>query len=189
MTPKPTGKRVYIDVGHGMKPDRYDPGATHEASGTTEHSLNLLAAEGCKEFLESRGHTVHVDDDKVSNYRAGRDAAGYDAFVSMHHNSFHKPAQGSECLYHAQKASQADRKLATMVSQELASELEIHNRGAKPLRLSVLSGAKDAAVPAAVLAELYFIQDENETPQPHMMGDWSERGGMAIGRAIDEFLS
>lgn len=182
-------KRIYIDVGHGMKPDRFDPGAVHAPSGTTEHSLNLLAATECARVLREAGHEVHIDDDKVSNYQAGRDAAGYNVLASIHHNSVGTNAQGSECLYHKGKSSAEDKSLAVYVSEGLSDELEIKNRGAKPMRLSVLSGAKDAGVPAAVLAEVYFIQEQSpDNPPAHQMGDWSERGGAAIGRAIDTWL-
>lgn len=184
-----TGKRVYIDIGHGPKPDRFDPGAVNAGSGITEHQLNTVAGRACADALRARGLKVKVDDGKRHNYSAGKAAAGHDVFVSIHHNSAAGKAQGSEALIHAAKGGEADRRLARLAAEAMAGELGITNRGAKSAALSVLSGAGDAGVPAAILAELYFIQRQDPPyPPPGDMTIWSHRAGQALGGAIADYL-
>lgn len=183
-------KGVYIDVGHGLKPGAYDPGAVHSASKIQEHALNAIAAAACAHELRQAGVPVKVDDARVSNYQAGAASAQYDVFVSIHHNSVQgKNAQGSEAIFHGSKATAADRQLATLAAKAMAAELGIANRGAKGIGVTVLSGARDANVRAAVLAELYFIHDQSPAnPVPSEFQDWSARGGAALARAIIEWL-
>ena len=53
-----TGKKVFIDVGHGITGDQtYDPGAIGPA-GEHEHKLNMLQAQEAKLYLESLGCDV-----------------------------------------------------------------------------------------------------------------------------------
>ena len=190
MTPIKTGKRVYINIGHGQKPDRFDPGAVHGPSGKTEFELNTIAAASCKAVLESAGHEVTIGGNETGNYGGGTKARGHNVLVSMHHNSAGSNAQGAECLYHRMHNTEADRLLAAKVAFSLSNELGIRNRGPKSMGLSVLKGAKDAGVPVAVLAELYFIQAQSpDNPPPAMFDDWSRRGGEAIARAINEVLA
>lgn len=179
---------VYIDVGHGRKPEGYDPGAVN--GQITEHSLNLVAASACRSVLEAAGVPVKVDDALASNYDAGRAAAGYDVFVSIHHNSSNGgPAQGAEAFSHSGRGIAADRRLSALIATAMADELGINNRGQKTGNLSVLSGARDAGVRAASLAELYFIHAQTPpNPNPSQFNDWSRRGGGAIGQAILEWL-
>lgn len=183
------GTRIYLDVGHGRKPDRFDPGAVHASSGTTEHALNTIAAEACAAVLRRAGLDVTVDDSSRHNYSAGKAAGGNDIFVSFHHNSAGGPAQGAEALYHKTKGGAEDVRLAQLIAAETSAELGIRNRGAKPMALSVVSGAEDVGVPAAVLTEVYFIQDQApDNPPAEMMPDWSKRGGEATARGILAFL-
>jgi N-acetylmuramoyl-L-alanine amidase len=186
-----TGKRVYLNIGHGQKPDRFDPGAVHASSGKTEFDLNTIAAASCKAVLESAGHEVTVGGNEAgNNYGGGKRAAGHDVCVSLHHNSAGSSAQGSECFFHRRKVTDNDRHLAAKIAWALSNELGIRNRGPKEAGLSVLSGAKDAGCPVAVLAELYFMQDQTPAnPPASEFEDWSRRGGEAIGRAINEFLA
>ena len=107
-----TGKRVYINIGHGQKPDRFDPGAVHGPSGKTEFNLNTIAANACKAVLESAGHTVTIGGNETGNYGGGTKARGHNICVSMHHNSAGCNAQGSECLTHRLKVTDRDRHLA-----------------------------------------------------------------------------
>lgn len=182
-------KGVFIDVGHGAKPGPYDPGAVHQGSEITEHQLNLVSAVACEAYLIEQGVPVRVDDGKKGNYSAGLASAGYDVFVSIHHNAVTGNAQGAEAFSHSSKGTLADAALAKAASTAMATELGIRDRGAKLASHGVTSGARDAGVRAAILAEVYFIQDQNPpNPPPNDFRDWSERGGAALGRAIHDWL-
>jgi len=164
--PTRNGKHVYIDIGHGQKPDRFDPGAVHRGTNTSEHSLNIIAAKACETRLFEAGFDVTIDD-------------------LSRHNSHGAPAQGAEALYHRTKGGTADRKLAAAAAKEMAKELGIRNRGAKPAGLSVLSGAADVGVPASILAEMYFMHEQNPpNPPASDMVIWSHRAGEALARSI-----
>jgi len=183
--PTRNGKHVYIDIGHGQKPDRFDPGAVHRGTNTSEHSLNIIAAKACETRLFEAGFDVTIDDLSRHNYSAGKAAKGSDMFISIHHNSHGAPAQGAEALYHRTKGGKADRKLAAAAAKEMAKELGIRNRGAKPAGLSVLSGAADVGVPASILAEMYFMHEQSPpNPPTSDMVIWSHRAGEALARSI-----
>ncbi|MEL7709259.1 N-acetylmuramoyl-L-alanine amidase [Citromicrobium bathyomarinum] len=164
--PSASGKKIFIDVGHGQKPDGFDPGAVNAGSGITEHQLNLIAARACATVLATAGATVSVDDSNRHNYSAGKAAKGSDICISIHHNSAGASAQGSEALYHAHKGNAQDKALAKLAAKAMAEELGVRNRGGKPMGLSVLSGARDVGVPVAI---------------PH-------RAGEALARAVLEHL-
>jgi N-acetylmuramoyl-L-alanine amidase len=189
------GKGVYIDVGHGQKPQGYDPGAVHPAKPTTEHALNIIAAGACAKALQDLNIPVRVDDSNVGNLDAGRAAIGYDVFVSIHHNSLVETnpptsAQGSEAFTHVSKGTANDIALATAAATAMAKELQIRDRGPKVGSLSVLEGARIAKVRAAILAELYFMHAQSPVnPSPSELPDWSERGGRALGNAIAVWLT
>ncbi len=180
---------VFLDVGHGQKPNGYDPGAVNSDSNTTEHYLNQITAAACAAVLSGEGVPVLVDDGKKSNYDAGKAAVGYDVFVSVHHNSVNGNAQGTEAFSHSSKGTSSDRALAAAAAKEMAHELGIRDRGRKTAAFSVLSGARDANVRVAVLVEIYFMQaQEPPNPPPSSFEDWSKRGGEALARAILDWL-
>lgn len=182
-------KGVFIDVGHGDKPEGFDPGAVHKGSKITEHALNLIAARACAQAISDAGVPVLVDDGNKSNYAAGKASVGYDVFVSVHHNSSENRAQGSEAFYHVTAGTQADRALASLAAGAMARSLGIKDRGAKGGSLSVLSGARSAAVRAAILAEMYFIHDQSPAdPEAGKFSEWSDRSGAALGGAVVEWL-
>lgn len=185
IAPTRNGKKVYIDIGHGQKPDRFDPGAVHKGSNISEHSLNIVAAKSCEARLLEAGFDAVIDDLSRHNYSAGKAAKGSEVFLSIHHNSHGAPAQGAEALYHSTKGNPDDRKLAAAAAAEMAKELGITNRGAKPAGLSVLSGARDVGVPVSILAEMYFMHEQNPPNPPHEnMVIWSHRAGEALARSI-----
>ena len=184
-----SGKKIFIDIGHGQKPDRFDPGAVNAGSGITEHQLNIIAGNACAAVLKAAGAKAKVDDSKRHNYSAGKAAVGHDICISIHHNSAGAKAQGSEALYHSVKGNAEDKKLARAAANAMADELSIRNRGGKGAKLSVLSGARAVGVPVAILAEMYFIQKQSPpNPDPGDMQVWSHRAGEALGRAVLEYL-
>lgn len=185
----PTGKRVFIDVGHGMKPGGFDPGAVHAPSKITEHSLNLILAGAMSDQLRARGLEVRVADERLENYQAGTAAKGFDVLVSVHHNAAAGPAQYSLALYGSKKTSSADKALATLVSARVAAELGVPDKGAREMSLAVLSGARAVGVPTAILVEPYFIHAQSpDRPPATDMQDWSRRAGVAIANAVADHL-
>lgn len=187
--PSISGKRVFIDIGHGQKPKRFDPGAVHAASGLTEHELNVIGATALAARLRSLGVDARLADQSLENYQAGTAAKGFDVLVSFHHNAAVNPAQGSLTVYDPRGNVSSDKALAQLISARVSSELGIRNRGAKEMRLSVLSGARAVGVPTAVLVEPYFIHAQTpDNPHSDVMRDWSRRAGEAIAGAIADHL-
>lgn len=184
-TTLPFGQQVLIEIGHGPGMP-FDPGAIAHDGRTTEHALNVIAANAARQVLAAAGVACTViDTPQGSLYTIGRQAAGFDVFCSIHHNSANGRAQGTEVFSHATKGSQRDQNLAALMSTALAAELKLVNRGAKTANFAVLSGAEDTSAGVAVLAEVYFIDDVVNKPP---LTDFSTRGGQAIGRAILEWL-
>lgn len=190
-TPKPseTGKSIFIDIGHGPKPDRFDPGAVHAPKGPTEHALNKIGAEALAARLRERGLEVEISDANLHNYPAGQAAKGHDVLVSFHHNATLNPAQYSLAIHDIKAPSKEVVALAEKVSAAVAAELRIPDKGARGMSLSVLSGARSVGVPLAILVEPYFIHAQSPAnPLPAAMPDWSTRAGQAIGDAIADYL-
>lgn len=184
-----TGKRVYIDVGHGPKPEGFDPGAVHAPSGPTEHDLNLIGAAALADRLRDHGFSVGVSDAKLSNYDAGVAGRGADIFVSFHHNAAGGPAQYSLACYDGRRKVSEDAALAKLVSARVAKALGIPDKGARDMALAVLSGTRAAGVPLAILVEPYFIHAQTpDNPAPSAMRDWSEKAGRAIADAIADHV-
>jgi N-acetylmuramoyl-L-alanine amidase len=184
------GRGVMLEIGHGPG-TRFDPGAI-APTGETEYNLNVIAANAAREEIVAAGVPCTIIDTPQANlqglYNIGRQAGGFDVFCSVHHNAFDGPGgrnpQGSEVLVHRTKADAADRRLASLMSKSMATELGIRDRGVKDnINLLVLSGAEDTNVRAAVLAELYFL----DAPISNRRG-WSQRGGKAMGESIVQWL-
>lgn len=187
--PSATGKRVFIDVGHGRKPGSFDPGAVHSSSQITEHSLNVIGANALARRLREHGIEATVGDESLSNYDAGRAAKGHDIFVSFHHNAAVNAAQYSLALFGSRNTTESDKKLAALASKRVAEVLGITDKGAREMSLSVLSGARSVGVPTAILVEPYFIHKQTpDKPAPAHMPDWSARAGVAIADAIAEHI-
>jgi N-acetylmuramoyl-L-alanine amidase len=192
--PRPTPtktvyRRVFIDVGHGQKPNGYDPGAYHAPSGPSEHELNKIGAETLATNLRSMGIEALVSDSSLDNFDAGKAAKGYDVFVSFHHNAAANPAQYCMVAYDARYTAASSRALATLVSARVAKALGIPDKGARDMALAVLSGARSAGVPTCILVEPYFIHAQTPANPPATdMVSWSQRSGRAIADAIAEHL-
>lgn len=184
------GKGVLLEIGHGPG-TTFDPGAV-AADGTTEHTLNIIAANAAQKTIAQTGVPCTViDTPQGSLHGIGRQAKDFDVFCSVHHNAFNQIVQGSEALVHKTKHDAPDRELASMIAKAVSTELGITLRrpstgGVNADRnLAVLSGAEDTNVRASVLAEVYFM----DVPSIPDKQNWSERGGQAIGRAILDWLT
>lgn len=192
-TPRPVasdkGDRVLIDIGHGQKPDGYDPGAVHAPKGPTEHALNKIGAEALAARLRERGLQPTISDANLHNFPAGVAAKGYDLLVSFHHNAATGPAQYSLAIHDNKTPSKETVALATLVSARVAKTLGIPDKGARAMALSILQGARSVGVPLAILVEPYFIHAQTpDRPATAAMSDWSTRAGQAIGDAIADHM-
>lgn len=177
--------RVLIDIGHGPRPEGFDSGAVHGPSGTTEHSLNTLGAQALADTLRMHHFFVVIDDASKSLYNLGLQGKGYDVFISFHHNATNPgtKAQYALALYHNAKGSMADKAVAQVIASRMADALGIPDKGARGMALGVLSGAKDAGTPVAVLLEPYFIHDQPGA-DPSMFREWTSRAAQAAGEAL-----
>ena len=112
-------------------------------------------------------------------------AAGYDIFVSVHHNIHNSDAQGAEVLVRKDRSTPNDQEFAEKLSANLAQEFRIRDRGVKQRSLAVLGAAK-AANPngIAVLSEAYFMQSVDHGE--HF--DWSDLGGQVLAGTIIDWL-
>lgn len=189
-TASPTGMSVFLDIGHGPKPGRHDPGAVHIGSGITEHELNTIFARACEERLCQLGFAVTVADPAVRNWNAGNAARGSDIFISCHHNAARQNAQYSVGLFHETKGRAADKRLAAKLSRFTARALGIDDKGARGMRLSVLDGAIRPGVPAVVLIEPSFMHKQiPDNPLPGHLRKWAEVAGTAAANGVAEFVA
>ena len=188
------GRSVFIEVGHGPQPGRYDPGAVRidPAGNKTEHELNGVVALAMKARFDELGIASVIGDTRAKNYASGQLAAGHDVMVSVHHNSHTdgSSAQGAEALYDPRtKNPKSDKRLCEFIASAMATANGIPNRGAKQMRLGVLSGARSVGVPYCVLLEAYFVQRRPDAnPATKDMEMWSKRSGVAAANAVAEFL-
>lgn len=150
------GKKVIIDPGHGG----YDSG-TIGANGTLEKKATLKTAKLVYDQLKKAGVNVSLtrnDDTYISlSSRVGiaeRNNAA--AFVSIHYNSsIIQSAKGITTFYHR---SSKDKKLATILHQELIRHSALRNRGVQYGNYYVL---RENSRPSALL-ELGFLSNARE---------------------------
>jgi len=181
--------RVIIDVGHGWYAEtaaergRFDPGVVLPC-GTNEFMLNAAAAAVVMSDLLGRGHRVEFVQQGLPLYERGRSGAGFDVFLSIHHNALNGRAQGAEVCVHDERALDPDLKLAASIAKWVSAELKISDRGINRRGLAVLSGARKANARAAVLTEGFFM----DAPGVDLFG-WAKREGAAIAMAVHTWLS
>ncbi len=183
-------KVITLEVGHGPHPDGFEPGAVDKRTGTEEWKMNHVCALACKKHLDDLGYiNVFVTDENNYLSHIGRNHQKSRVFVSIHHNAFSTDAaQGSETLVHDKLATKAHRHLAELCSVHMSKALNIPNRGVKTMGLSVLSGAIEGNThrsdQGVCLVEPYFITGGDVDDH----SEWSRKSGIALGKAIDEFL-
>ncbi|MEO0686712.1 MAG: N-acetylmuramoyl-L-alanine amidase, partial [Cyanobacteria bacterium J06649_11] len=122
-------KGVMLEVGHGLNPEGWEPGAVG-VNGVREHDLNWIAAKAAQRVLDKAGVPCVITDFGGVNdsglREIGKTAAGYDVFCSIHHNSAKtKPKQGAEVFLHRDKGDDEDLYLSQIMSAEIAEELGI----------------------------------------------------------------
>ncbi|MGE0707927.1 MAG: N-acetylmuramoyl-L-alanine amidase [Planctomycetota bacterium] len=187
------GMKIAIDSGHGMTDHGFDPGALNRATGLTEYDINRRVTARLKELLEARGAQVSLnsyprDGARRTLYQKGAVARGHHLFVSVHHNSGNKKAQGSMVLVHRDLANSQSLSLARAIEGELARQLwngaKRYDLGVRRQGLGVLRGAH-SQVRTAVLVEGFFVDppDVNQTK----VTTWIELEARSIAAGIAKY--
>jgi len=172
---------VCLDAGHGGA----DPGAIHPKKNPKyiESHLVLEICEHLAYSLDDEGYDVTVtradNDSPISKIdRINRiKAAKADLLISIHCNSFHKPAYGIETLYNSSNPD--SMKLAKNIQKSLKTTFVNHkDRGIKVRdKLYVLKTMSPSA-----LVEVEFINTAGEFIQ-----DNTEELAQAIFEGIENF--
>jgi len=155
------GKRILIDPGHGDT----DPGAIGPTK-LEEKTVNLAVAKLLQEELTKEGAIVtltRTTDEylELSERTDISNGANYDAFISIHANSFDKSsANGTETFYNLNTNFNGPKSvvLAETVQKSLVSHLKTNDRRHKAADFYVL---KNNEVPS-ILVELAFISNPTE---------------------------
>lgn len=153
-----SGKKIYIDPGHGGS----DPGAVGP-TGLQEKAVNLRVGTVLKNCLvEYGGATVRMSrtgDTYVSLDARAADANkwGADRFISIHHNaSTNSSVNGTETYSYPGSTIGAD--LRDKVQKQLLAWGGLNNRGGKTANFAVL---RKTNMPA-ILTEASFITNPAE---------------------------
>lgn len=186
-------KGVCIDIGHGKQPDgSFDTGAFDTDTSTTERSLNEIHAAACAKRLKELGCPVDVQPAGLSLEARGKGAAGYDVFISDHHNWYYSKAQHTLAFLGANSTA-SDQALGEMITKAVSAALddkttakvEVPNEGTREEGYTVPNKARSTDVRACCLTEAYFI-DHPGAHGHHQ--EWSRLAGVATAEAIVAWL-
>lgn len=187
-TPTPTNnnsssgkKTIVIDAGHDYGKDY---GAESTLSGVTysETVLNMQVADKLKTELQNRGYNVIMTRNLGEQPSYGSlmaslthrvdvaNNANADFFISIHHNSAGETAHGVLTLYSSETQDDSfggkldsariekSKEIATEINNNIASKLNLYNRGGQEQNLFV---CRNTNMPA-VLVEVGFITNQDE---------------------------
>ncbi|WP_277585994.1 SH3 domain-containing protein [Psychrobacillus antarcticus] len=170
------GKKIIIDAGHGAS----DPGAIGK-KGTKEKDVNLATANFLKAELEAAGATVTLTRStdvflELSQRTGISNASDYDAFISIHADSFSSTSKGTTTFYNSSVSFNGPRSLtlAKSIQSDLVKAIGTYNRGIKPQNFYV---NRMNELPS-VLVELAFLSNPTEEAQ---LASTSFRKNAAIG--------
>jgi N-acetylmuramoyl-L-alanine amidase len=145
-------KRILLDPGHSTKV----PGA-QSAKGAREEDLNLLQAEIIAKALMGKAKVdiYNPPDDVLQDI--GNHSAGYDMFISLHHNSYDGYGDpGTEVLV-SPTAKLESVQFADKLVKSISNALGSTNRGVKERNMAVLRTAEVICGGACVLVESFFL--------------------------------
>lgn len=179
------GKKIIIDAGHGAK----DPGAVG-SKGTKEKDVNLGTAKFLKAELEAAGAIVTLtrstdvflelkDRTDISN------ASDYDAFISIHADSFSSTSKGTTTYYNSSVSFNGPKSftLAKSVQANLVKAVGTYNRGVKQQTFYV---NRMNEIPS-VLVELAFISNPSE--EALLASDaFRKKAAVGIRKGMEEFF-
>jgi N-acetylmuramoyl-L-alanine amidase len=155
-----SGKKIIVDAGHGD----YDPGAIGP-SGVREKDVNLAVAKYLKAELENYGATVLLTRStdvflELSERTDIANRSDYDAFVSIHSNSFSSTSRGTQTFYDTSvNFNGAQSKLmAQDVQTALTNHVGTYNRGITDNDFFV---TRENELPS-ILVELAYLSNPTE---------------------------
>lgn len=174
---------VVVDPGHGGS----DPGAvypkdspvyieSHLALEICEHLVYILDGNGYDVVVTRADNTSPISTtDRISRIK---EAKG-DLLVSIHLNSFHKPAYGIETLYNSSNPD--SRKIAKSIQMALMQKFPDHkDRGIKVRNnLYVLK-----TMSPSVLVEVEFINTAGQFVKQN-----TEEIALSVFKGIEQFLN
>lgn len=175
------GKTIVIDPGHDYGND-YGAETTIDGVTYSETVLNMQVADKLKTELQNRGYNVIMTRNlgETPSYGSLMDSLNHrvnvandsnaDFFISIHHNSAGETAQGVLSLYSSETQDanfggkldnariEKSRQMATLINNNIASKLNLNNRGGQEQNLFV---NRNTNMPA-VLVEVGFITNKEE---------------------------
>ncbi len=152
--PPKAKKRVLLDPGHS----KAEPGARGNDGTAKEEELNLLQAEVIAQELQAAGIAADIFNPQVDDLRAiGAKAKGYDAFISLHHNSYSGNSDPGCEVFVPVGAYASDRKAAQAVVNAISTSLKTQNRGVKEANFAVIRTAGEVSDGIVMLIESYFL--------------------------------
>jgi N-acetylmuramoyl-L-alanine amidase len=179
------GKTIVIDPGHGGS----DPGAVGRLLLLTEKFVNLDTALRLERLLQNTGARVvltrrtdvFIPLSQRVNIAHNNNA---DIFVSIHANAHNdRNIDGTETYFSTSFRSQDSFRLATVLQQELVSELRLRDIGVKAAGFHVIHNTR---MPSA-LVELAFLSNPREEELLNQAA-FRQKAAEAVYRGIVRFL-
>jgi len=179
---------VVLDIGHGGR----DPGALGKT--TYEKNNNLILGLKVGKILQQHDMNIHYTRTTDKDFCSGvfdvnvdllnritiAKQFNPDVFVSLHNNSFNTQAKGNET--HCYKSAGSDYRLAESIQSQMASLLEMIDRGVKISNLYV-TRKFDKTITSACLVEYGFIDSEEAVILAKM-----DIAAVAIAKGVLNFL-
>ena len=180
------GARIAIDPGHGAgEPGMIGPG------GTTEAEASYLLAIALAAELEARGAVPYLLRESSSNPPTAERArvandAGVEVLIALHLGASEDDGGGGAAVFYYGREdwhSQAGRRLAELIQEELTSHLGLTDAGAHPKVLPIL---RETQMPAVHVEPLIITdpKDEGAARDETFRGDIAR----ALSDAIERFF-
>ncbi|WP_391120289.1 SH3 domain-containing protein [Psychrobacillus sp. L3] len=157
------GKKIIVDAGHGAK----DPGAIGP-NKVKEKDVTLATAKALKAELEAAGAIVVLtrSTDVFLELKERTDIANksdYDAFISIHADSFNATSKGTTTYYNATVNFNGPKSLtlAKSIQSDLVKTIGTYNKGVKE-QLFYVNRMNELP---SVLVELAYISNPTEEAQ------------------------
>lgn len=177
------GKVIVVDPGHGGD----DPGMIGTTYETIENNLNLSTAFYLENELRSRGARVLMTRTKEEEKPALAErvniseAAGADAFVSIHYNSSEKNTSGILTFYYSDTK---DEPLARAIENRLADGIGLKSNGISYGNLHVLRENDTVST----LVELGFLSNARDESIVRGAG-YQKKAAEAIAKGLEDYFS
>ena len=156
--PAKSTKRLLLDPGHSKQ----EPGAQSNDGTAHEEELTLLMCELISEELDQHDHAVDIFDPLVDDIEAiGKKAAGYDAFVSNHLNSYEGNKDPGAEVFVVVGAPESHKEAAKKVLDLICTRTGATNRGVKEKNWTVIHEASQVCSGPVMLIESFFLNPYN----------------------------